>query len=112
MIIALKTRILVTEIAICEARAGEGGGEGWGWEASCVACNFFWFYLHVFFFFLGFSPGFHPTASSRSTQVFLRGIYMDRLFFSHSPFYVNQHPFWCIVQSAMLAFVAKYIMCS
>ena len=26
MIIALKTRILVIEIAICEARAGEGGG--------------------------------------------------------------------------------------
>ena len=37
MIIALKTRILVIEIAICEARAGEGGRGGRGGVGRLLA---------------------------------------------------------------------------
>ena len=65
MIIALKTRKLLIKIAIGKAR--EGGEVGLG--EFLRSMEFFWFYLHAFFF-EGFSPGFDPTASSGSTQVF------------------------------------------
>ena len=59
------------------------------------------------YFFQGLFPGLLPTASSGSVQVFFAEfIWID--FFSRSPFYVNQHPFWRIFQSTMVAFVAKY----
>ena len=78
MIIALKTRKLLIQIAIGEARAGGDVGLG-GFLRSMY---FFWFYLHVFFsrvFLLAFILQPLPVVH----KFFLRGIYMERLF---SPF--------------------------
>ena len=78
---------MITALNTCKlikTRSAEQGQEGrWGWESSCV------FGSICMFFFPGFSPGLHFTASSRSTQVFSRGIYMDRLFSSSSTTLVN-----------------------
>ena len=63
--------------------------------------------LNSCIFFQGLFPGLLPTASSGSAQVFFAEfIWID--VFSRSPIYVNQHPFWRIFQSTMVAFVAKY----
>ena len=83
---------MITALNTCKlikTRSAKQGQEGrWGWESSCVACNFF-FGSICMLFFPGFSPGLHFTASSRSTQVFSRGIYMDRLFSTSSSTLVN-----------------------
>ena len=104
----------------------------WGWEGSCVACNFFGS-ICMFFFSRVFLLAFILQPLPVVHKFFLRGIYMERLFFPnlvprafpfhpffkgkalgtrlffpHSPIYVNQHLFWCIVQSTMVAFFAKY----
>ena len=78
MIIALKTRKLLIKIAIGKARAGGEVGLG----EFLRSMEFFWFYLHAFFSrVFPLALILQPLPVARKFFFFLRGIYIDRLFF-------------------------------